>query len=455
MNGGSDTGSSPSYSATGGGWNSGTGVFTPTSGNPSSSVTVGQFANVFTDGSTTPVFVGRVTAVNTTTVTVSTTAKSGTAPTTSGSGISINVGAAWKGPNGSDTNPFSLVTGVLTDSSGDLPRVNLLNSANYTPNTNLTTPSGNGHVRYEGYTATAGDGGRATIAFSTNAAGVNLASNGQASCVNIIATSSASSGTTAGFSGGSGTYCIGCVATGFRGAGFTGFPLVIECEAYANNTANTSQKGGFVGCTVCIRCWGHDNTGSNSAGFFFSGTGYLIDCIASKNQWAGVATNVTNGSILSLVSCDLYNNTGDGINAQFGGGNACLIFAESCNFVKNGGYGINNQNNAHCEGRIANCGFGSGTMANTSGNFNHQLELLTTGTVTYASGVNPWSDPDNGNFNITLAAAEGTGRGVFTQTNSGSYSNLNTVGYPDIGAAQHQASSGGSVGRGILSGGRC
>ena len=96
LNSNGEPATSAVYSATNGGWNSGTGVFTPTSGNPSATVTVGDWANVFTDGSTTPVFIGRVTAVNATTVTVSTTAKSGTAPTTAGTGISINVGGERK-----------------------------------------------------------------------------------------------------------------------------------------------------------------------------------------------------------------------------------------------------------------------------------------------------------------------------------------------------------------------
>lgn len=60
MNGGSDAGSA-TVTYTNGGWNSGTGVFTPASGNPSSAgVTVGQFASVYADGGTTPAFVGRI-----------------------------------------------------------------------------------------------------------------------------------------------------------------------------------------------------------------------------------------------------------------------------------------------------------------------------------------------------------------------------------------------------------
>jgi hypothetical protein len=167
MNGGGlSTGAEPStaaaYSATNGGWSSTTGVFTPTSGNPSLSVTVGDFANVFTDGSTTPVFIGRVTAVNSTTVTVSTTAKSGTAPTTAGTGISINVGGAWKGPNGAVGFPYGFITNALTDSSTNRPRVNFKNDQTYSI-TAAMTHANNGPAKFQGYTTSAGDGGKATV----------------------------------------------------------------------------------------------------------------------------------------------------------------------------------------------------------------------------------------------------------------------------------------------------
>ena len=57
--------------------------------------------------------------------------------------------------------------------------------------------------------------------------------------------------------------------------------------------------------------------------------------------------------------------------------------------------------------------------------------------MNFASDVTPWVDPANGDFRINLAAAKGAGRGSYTQNAGGG-----TVGYPDIGAAQHQDSGG-------------
>jgi hypothetical protein len=69
--------------------------------------------------------------------------------------------------------------------------------------------------------------------------------------------------------------------------------------------------------------------------------------------------------------------------------------------------------------------------------------VIESGTVTYANDVTPWVDPANGDFRINLAAAKGAGRGTFTQT-AASYTG--TIGYPDIGAAQHlEASAGGGL----------
>jgi hypothetical protein len=103
--------------------------------------------------------------------------------------------------------------------------------------------------------------------------------------------------------------------------------------------------------------------------------------------------------------------------------------AINCNFVKNGGWGVNG---SAVNTLLVNCGFGSGTQANASGTSTQAIEQ---NSVTYASGATPWNDPANGDFRIVAAAARAAGVGTFTQTQA-SYSG--TVGYPDIGAAQHK-----------------
>lgn len=78
-------------------------------------------------------------------------------------------------------------------------------------------------------------------------------------------------------------------------------------------------------------------------------------------------------------------------------------------------------------------------MANTSGQTNGLDDFDIIGSVTYANDVTPWVDPANGDFRIDLAAAQGTGRGAFLQTDG---SHAGTVSYPDIGAAQHEDAGG-------------
>lgn len=123
-------------------------------------------------------------------------------------------------------------------------------------------------------------------------------------------------------------------------------------------------------------------------------------------------------------------------------------YVVNCNFVANGGWGINFSSYTAGEITIygANNAFGSGTMANSSGTITGNLGWDFDGTVSYANDVTPWTDPDNGDFRISLASAKGAGVGSFLQTQAGQDG---TIAYPDIGAAQHQDTGGGSSVKGL------
>src|SRR4051812_29003552 len=101
VNAGSTTNNSAAYTATNGNWD-GTSLYVPTDGStPASSVNVGDFASVYIDGATLAVYVARVTVVAAGvngTITLSTTAVAGTAPTSSATARTIKVGGAWAGP---------------------------------------------------------------------------------------------------------------------------------------------------------------------------------------------------------------------------------------------------------------------------------------------------------------------------------------------------------------------
>ncbi len=134
-----------------------------------------------------------------------------------------------------------------------------------------------------------------------------------------------------------------------------------------------------------------------------------------------------------LLQCDAYNNSGDGLKITTTT-NTAIVNIQNCNFLKNTGWGVNTaRTTGLLWGRIVNCGFGSGTKANGMGTTNNTNNIDVRGGIMYPGGTTPWVDPDNGDFSINLPAAQGTGRGTFTETAS-SYSG--TVGYPDVGAAQ-------------------
>lgn len=459
MNGGglasnAEPATTPVYSATNGNWNSGTGIYTPSTGTtPASTVVSGDWAHVFVDGATTPAFIGRVTNVAAGVngaITISTSAKSGTAPTTAGTGISINVGGAWLGPSGASGFPFNFATASLQNSSSDRPRINFKNDATYSITAGISATNPSGMIRYQGYSTTFGDLGRAVIDGGTTGTSYILLTVANANVVTYADFVFQNNGATGSADGLRTTntnaaptflrvVCHDVRGTGFATSGNFGL-LHVECEAYNCNQSNSTGKGGFTSdaaLSTCIRCIAHDNTGNGSDGFGSIRT--LINCIADSNGRFGFFL----GSDLEfMVGCDAYNNGSSGIVCNIGGNQSLHI--ESCNLVKNGAYGIDLQQGAGVNAIVINCGFGSGTQANTSGTVRLPSSggvAEVVGSVTYAANTLPWVDAANGDFRINLAAAKNAGRGNFMQT-AASYAG--TIAYPDIGAAQHQDTGGAS-----------
>lgn len=448
LNAGSTTSNTAAFTYTSAvlaaGWNQATGVFTVASGNPSGDgVTTGMFASVYvTAGATNATFVGRITAVSTTTITVSLSAVSGTPPATDALGATtIKVGGAWKGPNGTTGFPFNFAATAMNDGTNLTPRINFKNGVTYAVTAAMTNTV-NGPVVFRGYTTTVADGGKAIFDGGTSGAAYTLlaVSATNTSYTDLIFAHNGATGNSIVVSntGGENVY-RGCVFHDSTGDGFnaSGTAIVIECEAYANNTANAASRGGFsmsASASVMVRCNSHDNAGSNSRGFYLTASVFPSFCIADTNGSHGFEYN---GVILAVFrSCDAYNNTGAGISLT--GASALAVDIENCNLIKNGTYGIDSSGSALRNGFVANNGYGSGTMANTSGQTNGLQAIVETGAVTYATDAIPWQDAPNGNFSIALAAAKAAGRGTFTETQA-SYSG--TAGFPAIGAAQPSAAS--------------
>jgi len=453
MNGGGiasngEPSTTPVYSFTNGAWTTGSPhVYTPTSGNPSLTVSVGDWANVFTDGSTTPVFIGRVTAVSSTTISVSSTAKGGTAPTTAGTGISINVGGAWAGPSGTVGFPFTFLDTAMQSSTTARPCVNLKNDQTYNITSTINS-GGTSPYRFQGYSTTFADGGRATIDGGTSGASytlLNVANIGSGVYADLIFQNNGATGSTGlvNCTNTNSTHVFyRCVAHDSRGSGFSsnGNSAIfwIECEAYNCNKATGGNRAGFdngsgvVDC-MALRCISHDNTG-----YGFNAVNNCLHCIADTNTLSGYFVSASNSK---LINCDAYNNTQHGMMNAIG--STQMIYFENCNLIKNGQWGISLAQGATAFVTIYNCGFGTGTQANTSGTIQAPSagSYDEFGTVSYGSGLTPWVDPANGDFRINLAAAKNSGRGAYTET-AASYAG--TIAYPDIGAAQHLDSGGSS-----------
>jgi hypothetical protein len=448
---GAEPGTSAAYTSTNGNWN-GTATFTPTDGStPASSVNVGDWASVYIDGATTPVYIARVTTVAAGAngvITLSTTAKSGTAPTSSATARTIKVGGAWLGPNGAVGFPFGfLVAQSMLSVAGNTPRVNFKNDQTYTISAAMTH-STQGPIVWQGYTTTFGDLGRAVINGGTTGVSYVLLTLGSVDMIvaDFIFDHNGATGASAGATFGSLRNQVNrCVFRNMVGAG-AGEGLYVECEAYGNNTANGAQ-GGFVSTGAvlwCINCISHDNAGSNSNGFYTQSVDFvMLNCIAAHNGKHGFDVNNITGHII-LDSCDAYNNAQSGLRKE--GGSSCPALIRNSNFVKNGAWGIDFSGSAAgIEGTLYNNGFGGvGTQQNGSGTINGGA-VYEVGRVTYAANVTPWVDPANGDFRVNLAAAQGKGRGAFTSLMAGF---SGTVAFPDIGAGQDDSSAGGGGGGG-------
>jgi len=388
-------------------------------------VAVGDFAAIDTGG-TNAAFIARVAARTSTTITLDSVG-AGTNPTNGT--YTLRIGGAWAGPSGTNPFPFAFAT-ISLRGSGDGPRVNFKNDQVYLISSAITHNQ-NG-VRFEGYESSYGDESFAIFDSQTNNITILTASGSNNYFRYLAGLSSSSGGTLDRFlvaTAPNGTTIDRCKAEGFRWEGFanTGPCMLIECEVF--NCSLGAARGGYILSRDAntIRCLSYNNSG---VGFWLAAGYHNLDsCIASSNNSHGILAAASDAFYV-LKNCDVYGNGGDGL-AISGGLSGVLV--ENLNFLENAGYGINVTGAGWRNGNIFNCGFGVGSKANGLGNISNPQGLLESGTVVYPSGATPWADPDNEDFSIVLKEAKGAGRGDFPGQ---------TVGYPDIGAAQAQGGSG-------------
>lgn len=450
MNGGSNDGA-VKFAFAAGNWD-GTSVYTA-AGQDLSGIAVGDFAQVFNDGTTTPVYLARVTATDNgaKTITLSTTNKAGTAPTSGTGNRSINVGGYWKGPNGSQAFPLGFVVVALSTSAEQFVRVNLKDTDTYAITAAMT--HSNPGICFQGYHATAGDGYRANIDGGTSGASYVLLTTNTNNVLmfDLIFSNNGASGSAAlvDFSGGN---CVGCLFSRvvFHDSYGPGLKIyanntVYECEAYSCGKGAVTL-GAFQSpyYPVFIRCFAHDCNYSNVYGFLTEG-GTFVGCIAHNCKAGGFFTGVSAGNTNSVfVNCDSYaSSAGAGFIIGYNGAYGATVLAENCNALKNASYGFwGRSSTGYKGGLIQNSGYGTGTQANATADTGTLGSIVASGAVSYGSNLTPWTDPANGDFRINLAAAKGAGRGSFTET-APSYTG--SVAYKDIGSCQHTDSGGGGM----------
>jgi hypothetical protein len=430
-------------------WDSATGIFTIGTGNPAADgVVLGGWASVYViAGAVNTGFVGLVTATNATTITVSLTAKSGTAPATSStSDTALKFGGAWKVPVTTNLFPFAFFQNTMTNAStttqGLPPKIWVKGGSTYPISATLAMVNP-GPFTVSGYTNTPGDTGRAFFDLTNATALAVLSTSSAVLNANFVqlewAQSGASAGSVAGFNQASSSGEINfyrCVAHNIRNSGFSiaGPGNVVGCEAYLCNTANAAAQGGFLFAVAAVkakRCISHDNAGSNASGFVVGAATTLSGCISDSNGAHGYL--VSSISTLDMDGSVAYNNTGAGVDLTAASGMTANF--ENCIFTKNGTYGITSSGSPIRNGFIVNCAFSSGTQTNGVGTISASAgSLEEIGTITLPANATGFVDAANGNFIPNQAVLRGTGRGLFTQSQA---SYTGTVSYPDVGAVQH------------------
>jgi hypothetical protein len=438
-----EPGTAADFTYASGTWVASTGVFTVASGNPSSDgVAVGDFASVYADGSSVTGFVGRVTARTTTTITVSLTAKMGTAPTDGTSNRTVRIGGAWAGPNGSSGFPLSLLETALQNSSNDRTRVNLKNNTTYSVTAAISMASSGGVV-IQGYSSAYGDGGRATLSGGTSGASYILLTIGSSLTVrDMIFQNNGSTGSANGVATGSSLVVAfeNVLFTGMKGAGVligSSTEAAFEgCESAGNATG--IQTSG----TSSLSIWRTSIHHNTSVGItFVGGAGTVLavsQSVIADNTSHGI--NITSNSGLLSVSGTVFRANADGIRISGSSTTAAVSGDVSRNvFASNTGWGINRNSTARFTGSVRLNAFRSNTSGETTG-----LESETvSGSITLTA--DPFVDGANGNFGLNTTAGGGAalrGAGGFTLPGATNYSGSSTD-YRDVGAIQHQDSGGG------------
>jgi len=202
---------------------------------------------------------------------------------------------------------------------------------------------------------------------------------------------------------------------------------LVECTFYGGLTA-----GLLVSTSATLdNCMIYANTGATTDGLQINtGRCVLTDCVIDGNGRYGVSVTGT-VDLVQIRGGVVRGNGGDG--ARLASSSSFRFYSKNVIYANNGGVGV-----IRSSGVAVVTLRGNAFRLNTGGNTNGLTHLTESGTITLTA--DPFVGAATGDFRLNTAAGggallKGTGRGAFTQTQSGY---AGTVSYPDVGAAQHQ-----------------
>lgn len=305
LNSGSTNADAATLTYASGNWVQGTGVFTVASGDPSADgISVGDWVSVYANGSTVTPFVGKVTARDTTTITVDLTNKFGTAPTDGTGNRTLKMGGAWASlvmlASGSALN-----TGTVTQPT----RINFLGTTLANTTTSRTWGMAGSRANplwWRGSSASIGDLDSNPDALTkpsiTWTTGSGVVSGAYQKFTAIRFVSASTTQTLNPMSGSAGSQWYGCeienTSTG-QAINFGGAPRLERCWIKTASTTNPAL-------TI-------DGAGWNAIGNWIIGGSVNVTTGSQQNTsfFGNVLLNATNDaiSISGNVSFSFINNT--------------------------------------------------------------------------------------------------------------------------------------------------
>jgi hypothetical protein len=438
LNAGSTTATTAAVTQTNGNWSTTTNIFTPVSGTPFSAVSIGDWASVYLDAAVTLVYLAQVTAVNGggATVTLSTTAKYGTAPVTGATGRSCKIGGAW-------ATAFAFI-GTGTTAVYTSTRINIktggyndgTNSRNWNNAGSATAP-----LIWRGYNTTPGD------IDANNSLVKPIISWGNAVTVQWSGTKQQfanldlqiSRSGNAGFTMADEIYFTRCRFENSN-AGGTG------CVQVAGNAGTLFQYCWFKGASAQTRVlsiqtpsgYSHCVITGGQIGAEISTTPYYLDHVIFLNQGSHGVSVTSTGVRQHIVHCSFKGCAGDGIRYGAGFPPAGPTTIRWCLFDSVVGTAINNAN-----ANVQTVLLGDNDFYNCGANFAGLGDTPTWFTLTESS------NPAVSSSDPTFSATTFNGASVRQPFENVSISG----GFYDVGAAQRQVTAGGGgSGTAILAG---